>query len=80
MAEYKPNKIFNVCKTEGDDPDFLVYIFTPEQWDKFEQTPAEANYMDVFAACDEVTALSRAKMQYPDFVIGATEGDIKEWR
>lgn len=82
MGEYKSNRIAQVVKVEGPPMDtWHVYIHTAEQWEKCCNSPEPTPWMDVFSATDETTALSRARMVYPNFVIGDNpEGVIKEWR
>jgi len=79
MPENRPYKYFQVLKL-AEGAAWLVYVFNQEQWDAEQSEGESKGWLDVFAAKDEVSALSRAKMQYPDFIIGYTEGETKEWR
>jgi hypothetical protein len=82
MAEYKATRIAQVVKVAGEPiTNWLVYIYTGEGWEKECSTAEKIAWIDIFAGMDEVTALSRARMVYPNFVIGDNqEGTVKEWR
>lgn len=80
MPEINPYKYFQVLKLD-DGACWILYVYNQQQWDSYQDPKIEFSVCsDVFAAKDEVTVLSRAKMMYPSFVIGETEGEIKEWR
>jgi len=84
MAEYKPDRIAQVIKVDNYCVIYwLVFIYTSSEWDKecSGDITISGKYIDVFSALDEVSALSRAKMVYPNLVIGDNqEGIIKVWR
>ena len=82
MAEYKPTRIAQVIKVQSEVcTNWFVYIYTAEGWDKEVNTAEKAAWIDVFGGMDEVTALSRARKEYPNFVIGDNqEGTVKVWR